>query len=159
MLASHVGLYEWLMAFHVLSAVVWVGGSVLLQVLAVRIVRERDPATMAAFAGQAEWVGRRVFAPASGFLLLIGIAMVIKEPAWTFGQFWVLAAISVLVLSALGGSLYLGPQGGKLKELYETQGAGSSEAAVVLGRILLVSRIELVLLILVVFDMVLKPGV
>jgi uncharacterized membrane protein len=156
--ASHIGLYEWLKAFHVLFAVVWVGGALALQALAIRIVREHDPAKMAAFAGQAEWIGFRVFAPASGLLLILGIWMVIDEPAWTFGQLWILAALAMFAYSFLSGLLYIGPQSGKLKKIYETEGVESPAGVALLRRLFVMSRIELVLLVLIVFDMVLKPG-
>jgi uncharacterized membrane protein len=158
MLASHIGLYEWLKAFHVLLAVIWVGGNVVLHALSLRILRDRDPVRMATFAGEVEWVGNRVFAPSSGLLLILGIWMVVEEPAWTFGQFWILAAIAMFAYSFLSGLLYLGPHAGRLKKLYESEGAASQAAQTLLARILLVSRVELVLLILIVFDMVLKPG-
>jgi uncharacterized membrane protein len=158
MLAEHIGLYEWLKALHVLLAVVWVGGAAALQVLAIRIEREHDPLRMAAFAGQAEWMGMRVFAPASGLLLIFGIWMVIEEPAWTFGQFWILAALAMFAFSFLSGLLYISPQSGRLKAIFETRGPDAPEAVALLGRLFLISRIELVLLVLIVFDMVMKPG-
>ena len=95
MIASHVELYDWLMAAHILAAVVWVGGNVMLQILAIRLARSNDPVWMAAFAGEVEWIGMRVSAPASGLVLVFGIWMVIQEPAWTFGQLWVLAALAM----------------------------------------------------------------
>jgi uncharacterized membrane protein len=156
-IASHIGLYEWLKAFHVLMAVVWVGGNVTLQVLAVRLARENDPEQMASFAGQVEWLGMWLFAPSSGLLLILGIWMVIIEQAWTFGQFWILAAIAMFAYSFLTGLFYLGPKSGRLKKIYETEGT-ASPAGALLKRIFVLSRIELVLLILIVFDMVLKPG-
>jgi hypothetical protein len=70
----------------------------------------------------------------------------------------VLAAIAMFAYSFLSGLLYLGPQSGRLKRIYETEGAASAAGAALLGRIFLVSRIELVLLVLIVFDMVLKLG-
>ncbi|HEY7755259.1 MAG TPA: DUF2269 family protein [Actinomycetota bacterium] len=158
MIAAHIELYDWLRAFHVVLAVIWVGGAVVLQILAVRILREDDPAKSAAFAGQVEWMGTRVFAPASGLLLLLGIWMVIEEPAWTFGQAWILVALAMFAYSFLSGVLYLGPQSGKLKRMYEIEGPAAPGAPALIRRLFLVSRIELVLLILIVFDMVLKPG-
>ena len=61
-------------------------------------------------------------------------------------------------LSFLSGFFYLGPQSGRLKQIYQTEGVESPAATALLGRLFLASRIELVLLILIVLDMVLKPG-
>ncbi|MGZ5292009.1 MAG: DUF2269 family protein, partial [Actinomycetota bacterium] len=110
------------------------------------------------FSGDVEWIGMRVFAPASGLLLVFGVWMVIDDPAWDFDQFWIIAAIAMFAYSFLSGLLYLGPQSGKLKTLFETEGPTSPKALSLMRRLFLVSRIELVLLVLIVFDMVLKPG-
>ena len=151
-------LYLWLKSFHVLMAVIWVGGAITMQVLAVRIVRTNDRALLRTFAGLAEFVGNRIFAPASITLVILGIWMVIKEPAWTFGQFWILAALAMFAFSFVSGAFYLGPQSGKLKKMYEAEGTDAAGAPELIHKLFLVSRVELVLLVLIVFDMVLKPG-
>ena len=152
-------LYLWLKSFHVLMAIIWVGGAITLQVLAIRIVRTNDRSLLRTFAGLAEFVGNRVFAPASIILVILGIWMVIKEPAWTFGQFWILAALGMFAFSFVSGAFYIGPQTGKLKKMYEAEGTEAAGAPALIRKIFVVSRIELVLLVLIVFDMVLKPGV
>ena len=55
--------YDWFKAAHVLAAVIWVGGGVALNVLAVLTQRENDPLRMVHFAKQAEFVGTRIFTP------------------------------------------------------------------------------------------------
>ena len=57
-------LYEFLVFVHVLMVVVWVGGDVAIQALALRATRAKEPARMAAFSADAEWIGLRVFMPA-----------------------------------------------------------------------------------------------
>ena len=151
-------LYDWLKAFHILMAITWVGGAITLQLLAIRIVRENDHEQLRKFAGEAEFVGTRIFMPASLLLLLLGIAMVIEEPAWTFGQFWILAALAMFAFSFVSGAFYIGPNSARLKTMYENEGAASVEAPALIRRIFVVSRIEITLMVLIVFDMVLKPG-
>ncbi|HYF11923.1 MAG TPA: DUF2269 family protein [Actinomycetota bacterium] len=152
-------LYEWLKAGHILMAIVWVGGAVALQVLATRTMRAQDPERLRIFAGEVEFVGTRIFTPASLLLLLFGIWMVIDSPAWEFTQFWVIAALAMFAFSFVSGAFYLGPQSGKLKRLYEAEGANAAGARELIGKLFLVSRIELVLMVLIVLDMVIKPGI
>jgi hypothetical protein len=83
--------------------------------------------------------------------------MVIESPAWTFGQFWILAALAMFVYSFVSGAFYLGPKSARLKKMFETDGPSAATTAMI-NRMFVVSRIELVLLVLIVFDMVLKPG-
>jgi uncharacterized membrane protein len=150
------GVYEWLKAFHILMAIVWVGGALMLQLLAVRTMRANDPQRLRMFAGEIEFVGTRIFTPASLILLILGIVMVIDR--WAFEQFWIIAAIVMFAFSFISGAFYLGPQSGKLKKLYEAEGTNAAEAPVLIRKLFVVSRIELVLMVLIVFDMVLKPG-
>jgi len=142
----------------VLAAVLWVGGAFTLQFLAIRAERSNDSVKLAALGQDAEFVGTRVFAPASFAVLIFGIIVVIDQPAWTFGQFWILFALAVSILSALVGRAYFGPESGRLGRLAEERGIDDPEVRVRMKRLLMISRIELVLLLLVVADIVAKPG-
>jgi hypothetical protein len=56
------------------------------------------------------------------------------------------------------GAFHLNPQSAKLKKMFTTAGPGAPGAPALIRKLFLVSRIELVLLVLIVADMVLKPG-
>jgi len=150
-------LYETLVFLHILTAVVWVGGAVAMQLLAVRAQRSGDAAAMARTAGDVEWVGMRVFMPSSAILLVVGIWAVIEGP-WEFSQGWISAGFVVWFLSFFAGMGFLGPESGRVKALIGERGPESPEVAARLSRIFLVSRIELVLLVAIIFVMVAKPG-
>ena len=151
-----VTLYDTLKFFHILMAIIWVGGALVTQIYAVRVTRDDDPEKLAYFAKQVEWVGTRVFIPASLVLVVLGVWMVVIGP-WSFGQAWVLFAIAVFAGSFLSGSLFLGPESGRIAKVLEERGPADPDYGRRLKRIFLVSRIELVALILVVFDMATKP--
>ena len=148
--------YQWFLSVHILAAVLWVGGAFMIQVLAIRAASAKSPARLEALASEAEWVGTRVFVPASLALVIFGFLM-IQERDLEY-QFWLVFPILVWIASFLSGVAFLGPQSGKLSKAIAQHGMDSSEAMGRLRRIFLVSRIELVLLILVVLDMALKPG-
>src|SRR5215469_14312672 len=63
---------------HVSVAVFWVGGGLVLTVLALRAERTREPEEMVTIAGQAAFVGERFFAPAGLIVLAMGITMVVN---------------------------------------------------------------------------------
>lgn len=42
--------YEWLVFFHVLAAIVWVGGAAIAQLMALEIIHSDDDRQMAGFA-------------------------------------------------------------------------------------------------------------
>ena len=150
-------LYELLLAIHILAVVVWVGGAAALQVLAIRTVRTDDGGRIAYFAGEAEWVGMRVFVPSSVVVLLAGIALVL-EGNWGFDQLWILLGLAGIAFSIVVGAAFLGPESGRIKGLMEARGPEDTEVKERIARIFTISRIELVILLLIVLDMVIKPG-
>ncbi len=87
------GLYQWLLLGHILAAMVWVGGAVLLGVLAVRASRDADPGAVGRFVSGMRVVGPRVLAPATIAVVGLGVWMVLHSAAWDFGQFWVQLAL------------------------------------------------------------------
>lgn len=147
--------YEFALWVHVFATVVWVGGGVALQLYAFRIVRARDPARLAGFAKDTEWIGTRLFFPASVLVLAFGFVLV-EEGNWGY-PFWVVFGLAVLGLSALAGMGFFGPESGRIGKLVEAHGVEHPEAQARIRRILVLSRIELALLVAVVFDMVVKP--
>ena len=150
-------LYELLLAIHILAVVVWVGGATSIQVLAIRATGSGDPVRMATFAGEAEWVGMRVFMPSSVVVLLAGIALVL-EGNWGFDQLWILIGLAGIAFSIVTGAAFLGPESGRMKALLESRTFEDPEVQSRLNRIFMISRIELVVLLLIVLDMVIKPG-
>jgi uncharacterized membrane protein len=144
---------------HVLAAVVWVGGACVVQVYALLALRTNDPVRVAAFAGDTEFVGTRIFIPASLILLVSGLFTVhASGGAWSYSQGWVQFGLAIVVLSIVVGAGYLGPESGRIARATEAHGVASAEVQARIRRIFLVSRIELVLLLCVIFDMVVKPG-
>ena len=60
--------------------------------------------------------------------------------------------------SFIAGAAFLGPESGRLAKLTAEKGAEDPDVQRRIRRVVMVSRIELVLLIAIVFDMVVKPG-
>jgi uncharacterized membrane protein len=156
MALATISTYQWFLAAHILAAVIWVGGALTIQLFALRARAANSGQRMADFAGDAEFVGMRVFMPASLVLIVFGF-LLIHQGHWDY-TFWVVFPIVIWVLSFLTGAGFLGPESGRLNTLIAREGVDHPEVAARINRIFLVSRIELVLLLLVVADMALKPG-
>jgi uncharacterized membrane protein len=148
--------YKVLLLIHILCAMTWVGGTIMIQLLALRVVKARDSVHGAAFSRDISVVAMSTFIPASLVLVLSGFGLV-HEGNWDW-QGWLIFALVVWAASFLSGALYLGPQSKKLGDAIAEHGFDSQQAQVRLRNILIHSRIELLFLILVVCDMVLKPG-
>jgi hypothetical protein len=64
-----------------LCAVIWVGGAFYSQLLAIRTTQSTDPNDLPKLGRQLEFLGTRVFLPASILLFLAGAAMVVHRGA------------------------------------------------------------------------------
>jgi uncharacterized membrane protein len=143
---------------HVGFAVFWVGGGLLLTALALRAERSKDPEDLATIARQATFVGEKLFAPASGIVLIMGIVMVINSPEIGFGDTWVIIGLIGFAISFVTGIAVLAPRAKRLVELFDTVGAAAPQTQAAIREILLISRVDVAVLVIVVFDMLMKPS-
>jgi uncharacterized membrane protein len=150
--------YDWLVLGHVLAAIAWVGGAITMQIVGNRLVRAESAGAVAAFSRTAEWIGPRLYMPASLAVLGFGIALVWVSDAWSIGQLWIILALVGIAISAIGGAVFFGPQSKRIAQAFEAEGAESVRAQALVRRLFVVSRADLVILLLLVADMVLKPG-
>jgi uncharacterized membrane protein len=141
---------------HVSIAVFWVGGGLLLTALAIRAARSSDPEDLATIARQAVFVGEKLFAPASGVVLAMGIAMVINQHLG-FGTTWIDIGLAGWTISFITGIAVLAPRARRIVELLDTKGAAAPESQTAVRQILLISRIDVAVLLVVVMDMLMKP--
>ncbi|HZU78593.1 MAG TPA: DUF2269 family protein [Acidimicrobiales bacterium] len=152
------GLYRALMAVHVVMAVAWVGGGLMLTMQAERGRRAGDETEMAKVALSADFWAKRVFIPASLVLLACGLGMV-ADGHIGFSKPFVDIGLAGWAVSFVLGAAFLGPQGAQVGELVTAEGGVVTEACMAkLNRILLVARVDLVILLLVIVNMVVKPG-
>jgi uncharacterized membrane protein len=152
-----ITLSEFLLFAHITFAALWIGGDSMIQLFALR-ARAAGPQRMAELMSDVEWIGLRFLNPVGLLTAVFGIWLVLKEPAWEFSQFWVSAGLAVFLASFITGAGFLGPETGRIRALMEANGAEDPEVQSRIRRVFLVSRIELVFLILIVLDMVVKPG-
>jgi uncharacterized membrane protein len=155
-MAMAVTSYSVWLALHILVVAIWVGGAFALQLFAIRATRSGDPNRIAAITSDAEFIGGRVFGPASLAAAILGFVLV-SEQDWSF-DFWLVFGIAAWAASAITGSAFLGPESGRVNKLVEAHGAEAPEVSARVRRIFLVARVDLVILMLVVLDMAIKPG-
>jgi uncharacterized membrane protein len=142
---------------HVSVAVFWVGGGLLLTALALRAQRAKDPGELATVARQAAFVGEKLFAPAGGIALAMGIAMVINSPEIDFSDTWVSIGLAGWLISFITGIAVLSPRAKKITQLLETAGDAAPETQKAVNEILLIARVDVAVLLVVVMDMLMKP--
>jgi uncharacterized membrane protein len=152
-----VSRYEIWKFLHVVAAMVWTGGSVVFLVLSARAGASKDPAEMGRTGQLALWTGTRIFAPASVFVLILGIVMILDGP-WEFSDPWIgLGLLGVIVTAGIGNG-FLAPNGRKIGPAMMERGPQDPVTQRLVSRQRLFSILNTVLLVAVVFDMVVKPG-
>lgn len=145
-------LYDWLLVLHVLAAMVWVGGGVMLAVLAARVLRDPDPGAVGRFTGSLRVLGPLVLAPATVAVLGLGMWLVVDSEAWDFGQQWVQLGLGLFAAAFLLGAVWQRPS---------ALAAGredGAEARRQLRRWLAGYWLIVALLVVAVWDMTTKPG-
>lgn len=146
--------YHLFLFAHVVSAVLWLGGSAALMFLAWRADREGDAGGLLATLRMVGVMAPRVFVPGSTLVLLTGLAMVwTGSLAW---EAWIVLALTGIALTIGIGAGFLGPLSGKAAE---AEAAGRMSEAVALGqRVVRLAKVDLVMLFGIVWLMVMKPG-
>jgi uncharacterized membrane protein len=142
-----------LIFLHVMAAITWVGGAILIHVYLSRTLRAKDQGELVRRLEDIKAVGNSFFAPVSLSVMILGFAVLGVERIGVFSQFWIVTGLIGFAFSFLVGFFYLGPEAGKLAEAFGS-GAGTQAR---LRRYVITSRLELLILTIVVFFMVVKP--
>ena len=148
--------YSLFKAVHVLFAVIWVGGGVSIMIHAIRAQNARDAEGIVTVAKQAAFMGEKVFAPVGLVTFLMGIAMMINT-SWGWGHFWVIVGLLGYASTFIVGVAILSPMAKKIDVSAEQNGPTHPETLALIGRIMLIARFDVAILMLVVLDMVTKP--
>lgn len=149
-------LYTLLKTLHVISAAIWVGTAIQQQFAAARARATNDQRRMVEFIDEAEFYGKRLFAPVSMVTAAFGILLVIV--GWpNFNDLWVLIGIALWIVTVIIGAGFLTPESGRIRDLVVEKGLQDAQVQSRISRITMVTRIDATLLILVVADMVIKP--
>ena len=149
-------MFEFLLAVHVLCAVIWVGGSVTMHVFGRRATK-RGPERQLEFTRDAIQIGNWLYAPLAVILLIAGVLLV-DEAGYDFGDLWINVGFLGFLNSFLLGILYYPRAGRRYERIAAGDGPGSPGAEAIYRRTVNVNTYELAILLLVVIDMAVKPG-
>ncbi len=150
-------LRDWLLYFHVLAAMVWLGGSVLLLLQGLR-VRAATGDDRVRFLRNVDFAGKFVFNIAGIAVFVFGLWLVIDSSVFGFDDWWISLAMLVVIVSAVLGMAFYGPQTGKALGIAAERGGNDPAVVGIADRLALVASVELVFLLFVLWTMVFKPG-
>lgn len=158
MLAYTQGVYDTLKWLHVMAAIAWIGSGLFVQYYATSLRRGNEWQRLAAFARDLEKASKQLFIPASGVVLVMGVLMVAYAPFVGIKETWVWLGLVGYAATFVTGAFFIGPTAVKLGKMVEAEGPDAPGVRPLMARIFTISRIDRVVLLLVVADMVFKPG-
>jgi uncharacterized membrane protein len=151
-----MNLEPWLRLGHILGAMVWVGGGLMLSFVGGRVRARNDARAIGEFGRMLGYIGVRVLVPAVVATLVFGVWLVLAAFGGDFSHLWVILGLALFVVAFGIGAIFLSRVGVQLQGLSDTSTA--AESAALLDRWILGYRVVLVVLMLAVVDMVVKPG-
>ena len=149
-------LYNWLLLLHIVAAMVWVGGAVLLGVQATQVTRRAEPESIARFVGSLRVLGPLVLAPATVAVLGFGVGLVLEGDAWSFDQFWVQLGLALFATAFVLGAAHQSRTALGAERAVARQ--DHAEALRQLTRWAWGYGVIVLLLLAIAWDMVFKPG-
>jgi uncharacterized membrane protein len=150
---------QWYFVFkmiHVGAAVVWVGGGLFIAACAIVAELSNDDDQLLQIGRLADQVASKLFPLMSFVVLGFGIAMTANGDIG-YDQFWIVFGLIAWAASAATGILFLTPETKRLTKAMTERGPHDPEVQSRLRRILLVLRVDVAVMLLIVFDMVVKP--
>jgi len=139
---------------HVLCALAWVGGGLTLLAASIMATRANNDAGLFAGLDVMNRLGKTWFVPASLLTVVFGAITATFGGMW--GQLWVILGLVGFASTFLTGLLLLEPQGRKIGALIAE---GQMVDAVAAGkRLLSISKFDYSVMLVVIIDMVMKPG-
>jgi uncharacterized membrane protein len=154
--SSPVSRYDVLLFFHIVMAVTWVGGGLMIQFFGMRATAAGGERA-AAFLVDVEWIGNRFLTPSSLLAFASGVFLVVDGP-WSFADDWITLGLALFGITFLAGAGFFGPESKRLGNLIADHGFDSPQAQRRISRLILLSRLDLVLLFLILYDMAVKPS-
>ena len=148
--------YELWSFVHISAALVWIGGAAIAQVFGILAKHSGDPARSAAFGRDMAFIGPKVFLPASLVVLVTG-AILTEDGNWDWSEPFVWLGIVGWAIVAFTAFAFLTRAMGRVGARMAAEGP-SPEVAAELNRLVLLARALILVLFVIVFLMVVKPG-
>jgi uncharacterized membrane protein len=156
-LAFNADVYNGLKFIHVLAAISWVGSGLFVQYRGSRLRRTGTPEQTANLAREVAdstpW-----FMGTSLLVLIAGVTLVLYAPGLDFTDTWILLGLAGFAATFVTGFFFIRPTAEKLAAAAASEGPTSPTAQALIARIFAISRVDQVVLVLVILDMVFKPG-
>jgi hypothetical protein len=123
-----------------------------------RTSREPGAHESLSFRSGLETVGPFLIGPAAIVVIGAGIWITVIEEWVAFSDTWIWPSLVLVGVSMVLGMAYFGPEGRRIERIADNRDPGNAEFRQRMDRLLLIGRLDLLLLAVVLWLMVFKPG-
>ncbi len=101
---------HWILFFHVLSVIVWMGGSIYVEALMAAAGRGSDEGALVTVFQRVGTTNRRLFNLAGVSTVVFGLWLVLISPGWDFEMIWVGVGILLATIAVVIDLFYATPR-------------------------------------------------
>lgn len=150
-------MYTTLKVIHVIAAIIWIGAGTAFSIMNARISSRKDEEAARVLGAEGEFFGKGVFMPASIVTLLAGVGMVLaSDGAIGFGEPWIGIGFAGIIISTLIGAVLITRATDSLNDA--AKAGDTATVTAMQQRLGVLGATDLVVLYIVVWAMVVRPG-
>ena len=147
---------HWILFLHIISVIIWMGGSIYVEALMAGANREGDEGALVGLFRRVSAANRRLFNVAGIATIVFGFWLVFIVPGWEFETVWVTVGIIVAVVAVVIDLFYATPRIDRVEELVTDPEASSDAVPGLINQVAMAGHIRSGLLLVGVVFMVFK---
>lgn len=147
---------DWILFFHIIAVIVWMGGSIYVEALMAAAGRSSDGSGLVGVFRKVGATNRRLFNIAGISTIVFGFWLVFIVPGWEFETLWIAVGIFVAALAVVIDLFYATPRVDRVERLVEDPEESSEAVPGLITQVLMAGHIRTGLLFIGVVFMVFK---
>ena len=147
---------NWILFFHIISVIVWMGGSIYVEALMAAVGRGNDESGLVGVFRKIGATNRRLFNIAGIATIVFGFWLVFIVPGWEFETVWVTVGIIVATVAVVIDLFYATPRIDRVEALVEDPESSTDAVPGLIKQILMAGHVRTGLLFVGVIFMVFK---
>ena len=147
---------NWILFFHIIAVIVWMGGSIYVEALMAAVGRSEDESRLVGVFRKVGATNRRLFNIAGIATIVFGFWLVFIVPGWEFETVWITVGILVATVAVVIDLFYSTPRIDRVEALVEDPEESNDAVPGLVNQVLMAGHIRTGLLFVGVVFMVFK---
>ncbi|MGB5379377.1 MAG: DUF2269 family protein [Acidimicrobiia bacterium] len=147
---------NWILFFHIIAVIVWMGGSIYVEALMAAVGRSEDDSRLVGVFRKVGATNRRLFNIAGIATIVFGFWLVFIVPGWEFETVWITVGIIVATVAVVIDLFYSTPRIDRVEALVEDPEESNDAVPGLINQVLMAGHVRTGLLFVGVVFMVFK---